>query len=65
MGGAAHPWGMGWMKVLAWSRVAVGVAGFWFGVRRSRSNDEVGDGLLAWVVVAWVGLVVLIGSEVA
>jgi hypothetical protein len=56
---------MGLVTLVAWVALVIGVAGFVFGLRRSRRNDEVERGLVLWMVLAWLGVVWLVVSEVA
>jgi cbb3-type cytochrome oxidase subunit 1 len=55
---------MAWM-VIGWALVLIGVTGFVVGLRRSRRNDEVERGLLLWMTLAWVGVALLVGTEIA
>ena len=50
--------------VLAWVCLVVGVAGFAFGLRNSRRNDEVERGLGLWMTLAWVGVAALVAERV-
>jgi hypothetical protein len=54
---------MAWV-VIGWVLVTIGVAGFVVGLRRSRRNDEVERGLFLWMTLAWVGVAVLVSTEV-
>ncbi|GAA2165183.1 hypothetical protein [Pedococcus bigeumensis] len=55
---------MRWWALLGWFAVVVGVTGFVAGLRTSRHNDELGRGMLIWAGLAWVGVAVLVGTEV-
>ena len=55
---------MGFVRLLAWVALVVGVAGFVIGLRRSRRNDEMERGLILWMVLAWAGVAWLVGSEI-
>ena len=63
--GWEHAWPMVFVSVLAWIALVVGVAGFVVGLRRSRRIDEMERGLVLWMVLAWAGLVWLVGTELA
>ncbi|HEX3005808.1 MAG TPA: hypothetical protein VHO27_16460 [Angustibacter sp.] len=54
---------MAWVLVLGWAAVAVGVVGYVLGLRGSRRRDDTERGLLLWVVAAWLGVALLVGSE--
>ncbi len=56
---------MGWLKVLGGLAIVSGVAGYVFGLRDSRRNDDVERGLLAWMLLAWAGVAVLLLAELA
>jgi hypothetical protein len=56
---------MTWVKVLAAAAVTVGVAGYVIGLRGTRRNDEPEGGLVAWMVLAWAGVALLVASEIA
>jgi len=56
---------MVWVNVLAFMSIAVGVVGYVLGLRGSRGNDELVRGLVVWMVLAWVGVALLVVSEVA
>lgn len=56
---------MTWVKVLAAAAVTVGVVGYVIGLRGSRRNDGPEEGLLTWMVLAWVGVALLVASELA
>lgn len=51
--------------MLGWVAVVLGVAGFVTTLRRSRRNDELARGLIVWMVLAWLGVAVLVGAEIA
>lgn len=55
---------MGFVVAVAWVCLAVGVAGFVFGLRNSRRNDEVERGLALWATLAWAGVVALVAIRV-
>ena len=55
---------MTWIQTIAAVAVAVGVVGYVLGLRDSRRNDEPERGLVVWMVLAWVGVALLVASEV-
>ncbi|WP_406831236.1 hypothetical protein ABEG17_00200 [Pedococcus sp. KACC 23699] len=56
---------MGWLKVLGGLAIVSGVLGYVVGLRDSRRNDEAERGLLAWMLLAWLGVAVLLVAELA
>jgi cbb3-type cytochrome oxidase subunit 1 len=56
---------MAWWVMLGWLALVVGVAGYVVGLRRSRRNDELARGLILWMALAWLGVAVLLGAEIA
>jgi hypothetical protein len=56
---------MVWIKVATAMSIVLGVVGYVRGLRNSRRNDEAERGLVAWMVLAWVGIALLVVSEVS